>query len=119
MLLLTQDNPGVGGILNAAASDNDLRFTSGRLDKFNAFQVSTVGPSDIEVSFDGGATYLTTVLSLEDIHVAGAVGTRVVVTAANKAYRIAPGIRCTNLRIRQAGATATGNFSLLCIEPNE
>lgn len=119
MLLLTQDNPGVGGVLNAAASDNDLRFTSGRLDKFNAFQVSTANPADVEVSIDGGATYLTTVLALEDVHVAAAVGTRVLVTAANKVYRVAPGLRCTNLRIRQAGAAAVGNFSLLCVEPKE
>lgn len=119
MLLLTQDNPGVGGILNAAASDNDLRFTSGRLDKFDRFQVETANPADVEASIDGGATYLTTVLSLEDVHVAAAVGTRVLVTAANKMYRVAPGVKVTNLRIRQAGATAVGNFKLLCIEPGE
>jgi hypothetical protein len=114
MLLLTESNLGVGGVLATAASDNDLRFTSGDLTEYSNIQVQTDNAADVEISMDRGASWVSTAVALEDPHVAAGVGTRVLVTAANKVFRVAPGLRFTNLRIRQAGATAVSAFKILC-----
>lgn len=119
MLLLTEANPGTGGVLATAASDNDLRFTSGDITGYSNVQVQTDAPSDVEISMDRGASWVSTAVALEDVHVAAAIGTRVLVTAANKVYRVAPGLRFTNLRIRQAGAGAVSAFKVFANKINE
>lgn len=90
-------------------NDNDVLLTAA-VARFDEFQISTDQPVDVFGSDDNGVTFKTTALSLEDIHAAAAVGTRVLVTAANKMYRIAPGAFFTHLRFQQNGATPATKF---------
>lgn len=70
------------------------------------------GAVDVEASFDGGATYKTGVLNLENQN-ATAPATRVLVTAPNNVYRIAPGTKLSRIRIRLNGTTAVTKGQLL------
>lgn len=115
MKLFTQADAG----FTAGAADNDLVWTSPLLARFKEFIISeTSVAADVEVSIDG-TNFVSTAVALEDVHVAAAVGTRVLLTAVNKAYRIAPGLRIQKLRIRQAAAGALTTFNLLCVTKDE
>lgn len=70
------------------------------------------GAVDVEGSFDGGATYKTGVLNLENQN-STTPATRVLVTAPNNIYRVAPGIKLSRIRIRLNGATAVTKGQLL------
>lgn len=94
------------------AADNDLLWTSPDLSRYDNVAISTDNPADVESSIDGGLSWQTTVLSLEDVHAAAAVGTRVLTTAAGKVYRVAPGYRFSNIRVRQNGAGAVATLKV-------
>lgn len=93
------------------ASDNDVIVQADDVSSFSEFCVSTTaGAVDITVSLDG-SHYTTAPLSLIDFG-ATAIGTAVLVTAANRMYRFSGCYQ--NVRVLQNGATPAADVALLC-----
>jgi hypothetical protein len=115
MKLFTETNPN-GGTFTAGSADDALVFTSPDVSRYRNIQIKTNNPVDVEVSMDRGVTWTAGIVGLEDVAVAAAVGTRVLVTAAGKIYRIAPGLRFTNFRLRQNGASNVTTMQCLATD---
>lgn len=95
----------------AGVSDNDIIVElTGNGDLYSTWQIaSTAGAMDIEVSLDG-TNYLAAVMALIDL-MSTAPSTAVVVTAAGRVYGFKG--RYKKVRVRQNGATAVANASLV------
>lgn len=94
----------------SASADNALLFTTDNVQQFNSFTlISHTGTVDVEVTLDG-ANWSTAALALED-RGATANGTYVVVTTAARVFGFRG--KYTQIRVRQAGGTAT-LADLLC-----
>jgi hypothetical protein len=102
---------GTGAVV--AAADNDITIQADNLARFDSFMLygGSAGACDVDFSVDSGLTYIS-IAALEDTGVA-APATRVLVTAATKLYLIAPGLKMTNIRVRQNGATAIAGAFLI------
>lgn len=96
----------------AGVNDDDVVGTSPDLSRYDVLMLEADQPVDVEGSLDG-RNFASTVLALQDVHVAASPGTLVLVTAANKIYRIVPGAKFTKVRIKQKGASAVTVCRLL------
>lgn len=99
------------GKLVAGVSDNDVLGTVLNLAPYDILTIYADQPVDIQGSIDG-IEFTTGPVQLEDQQIA-APGTRVLVTAANKFYRVCPGVKLASLKILQNGATPATKCALV------
>jgi hypothetical protein len=114
-LLFNHLSPGAAAL---GTTDNTILFTTPDVLGYDCFEVRSVtGVLDVEYSLDRGATWGTAPLALQPLTTTSSAGTWVLVTTADLLYKIAGGlVRVTNLRLRQASATALTAWQLLCVK---
>lgn len=90
-------------------NDNDVLCTVNATDYDTWILGSTAGAMDVFVSLDG-TNFLASAVALEDM-VSTTPATRVVVTAAGRAFKLL--IKCKLIRVLQNGATGVANGRLV------